>query len=205
MAETSKTSEEEPASAAPVKKKKGKLVWLITLIIVLAAGGAGGYFFLSRNAAKAKAASQKGKKKEPPPSPGEDEPAEDQSDDKGKKGQDNHKADQLAAMLPEDEEVKRVIEVPPFVLNLADPEESRFLRLTLSIGVADANGEKTDPVYLTRVRNAVLAVLMTKSSTDILSVKGKTTLRKELLDAIQAAAKEPPVQAVYITEMLVQR
>lgn len=204
MAEKSKTSEEEPAPAAPVQKKKGKLVWVITLIIGLAAGGGGSYFFLSRNAAKAKAAAQKSKKKEPP-SQSEDQQSEDQSGDKDKKGQDNHKADQLAAMLPEDEEVKRVIEVPSFVLNLADPEESRFLRLTLSIGVADANGEKTDPVYLTRVRNAVLAVLMTKSSNDILSVQGKTNLRKELLDAIQAAAKEPPVQAVYITEMLVQR
>jgi len=65
--------------------------------------------------------------------------------------------------------------------------------------------EKPDPVFTTRVRNAVLAVLMTKSSADVLSAEGKAALRKELLQAIRAAAEEPRVLAIYITELIVQR
>jgi len=209
MADKPKTNEEEPTSGVPsgvpMKKKSNSLILVITLIIGLAIGGGGGYFMLSRNAAKAKAAAQKSKMKELARSQGEGEEPEGQADDKGKKAQDDSKSDKLAAILPEDEEVKRVIEVPPFILNLADQDEGRFLRLTLSIGVGEEGSDKADPVYLTRVRNAVLAILMTKTSNDILSAQGKISLRRELLTAIKVAVKEPPVVAVYIIEMLVQR
>ena len=50
----------------------------------------------------------------------------------------------------------------------------------------------------------MLAVLTTKKSEDVLSVEGKTKLRKELLEAAQAASEEPHVEAIYITDFIVQ-
>jgi flagellar FliL protein len=207
MADRSNTSEEGPAPAPPAPKKKSKLVLIITLVIALAGAG-GGYFFFFRNPAKVKAAGPKGKNKEVAPAP-DDDASDDEDDDKGKdkdKGKkEKGKAHKPAITLPEDEEVKQVVEIPAFILNLADQEENRFLRLTMSLGIAEEGGEKPDLVFLTRVRNAVLSVLMTKTSTELLSADGKTALRRELLAAVQAAAKEPVVHAVYITELIVQR
>ena len=108
--------------------------------------------------------------------------------------------------LPDDADVTNVIELQPFIINLADTEQARYLRMTVSLGVGGAKDskEKPDQLFMTRVRNAMLAVLSNKKSEDVLSVEGKAKLRKELLSAAQAAAEEPEVQAVYITDFIVQ-
>jgi flagellar protein FliL len=200
-----KSTEDAPKAEAP--KKKGNLVKIIILVVVLATAGGGGYYFWHISVAKAAANAAKGKKED---NSSDDKPSgksksKSGSDKADKDKTDRDKTDKLAAMLPEDEDVKQVIELPAFTLNLADPEENRFLRLAMSIGVAEEAAEKPDPIFLTRVRNAALAVLMTKTSADILSADGKTALRKELLDALHEAVKEPHVQAIYITELIVQQ
>lgn len=195
-----KSSEDAPK--AETLKKKSNLVKIIIMVVVLAGAGVGGYYFWHISVAKAAANVAKSKK--------DDSSSDEKPNGKGKSKSsgdkaDKDKTDKIAAMLPEDEDVKQVIELPAFTLNLADPEENRFLRLAMSIGVAEEAAEKPDQIFLIRVRNAALAVLMTKTSTEILSADGKTALRKELLDAIHEAVKEPHVQAIYITELIVQQ
>ena len=90
-------------------------------------------------------------------------------------------------------------------MNLADTEQARYLRMSVSLGIGEGEGsEKPEQLFMTRVRNAMLAVLSDKNSEEILSVEGKTKLRKDLLKAAQAAADEPEVQAIYITDFIVQ-
>lgn len=50
----------------------------------------------------------------------------------------------------------------------------------------------------------MLAVLAQKKSDDVLSAEGKVKLRKELLKAAQAVSTEPEVEAIYITDFIVQ-
>jgi flagellar FliL protein len=64
--------------------------------------------------------------------------------------------------------------------------------------------EKPGTLFTTRIRNAMLALLTTKTSEDVLTVEGKAKLRKELLRAARAASEEPKVEAIYITEFIVQ-
>ena len=109
--------------------------------------------------------------------------------------------------LPADKEVKHIIELQPFILNLADDNGSCFLRISLSIGIAaEAQADaKPDPLFIARLRNALLAVMMSKSSQEILNDQGKTTLRKQLLAASRAVIKDQEVAAIYITEFIVQK
>jgi len=88
----------------------------------------------------------------------------------------------------DDSEVKQVIEMQPFIVNLADQNETRYLRMTISLGVAETE-DKIDPLFTTRYANAILATISTRTSEQILSVEGKTLLRKEML----SAARPPPV------------
>lgn len=208
-----------PAPAATTEegsaKKKKPLLLIIIAVVVLALGGGGAFFFLKRGkAAEAETTekekkAEKGKKKakhdeeeeeEEEPAPDEHAAAEPGKD--GKPAKSKFSVKKLD--LPDDAEVKKVIELLPFVVNLADREDSRYLRMSVSIGVGESKEEKSDPILLTRVRNAMLSVLTTKSSDEILTPEGKSTLRKELLKAARAAVEEPHIEAIYITDFIVQ-
>jgi flagellar protein FliL len=102
-----------------------------------------------------------------------------------------------------EENVKHVIELAPFIVNLADKNESRYLRMTISLGVDEAE-EKVDPLYTTKIRNAILATVTNKTSEEILTTEGKAKLREEVLAAAKGAAKKPEVLAIYITDFIVQ-
>lgn len=207
----SDANETAAAPAAAPAKKKSKLLLIIIAFVVLLAAGGGAYFFLfkgSAASAKEKKSSAKKVSDAEDEADSHEEPAEAESgrdseaktEDAGKKS-----SKSVKVSLPKDEDVKAVIELQPFIVNLADTEEARYLRLTVSLGLAGEGGEeKPDSIFTTRVRNALLAVLTTKRSDDILSAEGKDRLRKELLTAARAASKEPQVEAIYITDFIVQ-
>lgn len=188
--------------AAGEAKKGGKKVLIIGIIgVLLMAAGAGFYFWRASATSAAEApAKKKGGKKAQAEEPSEGETAE------AKEGDHKGGESKLKDSLPNDEDVKEVVELPPFIVNLADTEQARYLRMTVSLGVggAEEKSEKPDNLFMTRVRNAMLTVLSDKKSEDILSVEGKSKLRKELLQAAQAASEEPEVHAIYITDFIVQ-
>jgi flagellar FliL protein len=166
---------------------RGKKLIILLLAVLLLGGGAGAYFYLSRpapaddeeTAEKTEGASKKGKSKKGSSS-------EDDEDGSG------------------DEDVKSVIDLQPFIVNLNDSEQARYLRLNVTVGIAEGGGEKPDQLFITRVRNAMLVVLSAKTSEDVLSSAGKAKLRKELLKAARKASQEPEVKAIYITDFIVQ-
>lgn len=192
-----------PAAAPVPAPAKGSMKTIIIIavaaLVLIAGGGGGAYYFLSKSQAAAKTTTEKGKKGA---ASNEDEEAATADDETpAKKG----KADALA--LPDDSLVKQVIELQPYIVNLADQGEARYLRLTVSLGIGGEEGaeaEKPNPLFTTRVRNAMLAVLTTKSSAEVLTPEGKAKLRKDLLRAARAASEEPHVEAIYITEFIVQ-
>ena len=201
----------ETASSEAAPKKKSKLILIIAVVVVVALGG-GGYFFLRPAAGKDDPAkAEKGKEKKKAHAEEDEEEEEDSHDatpksgEKGKSSSSSSK-ESLKSALPEDEEVKQIVELQPFVVNLADTEEARYLRLTVSVGVGGGEGghDKPDPLFITRVRNAMLAVVTGKKSEEILTVEGKSKLRKELLKAAKAASHHPVVEAIYITDFIVQ-
>lgn len=191
----SETPTETTESEAPKGGSKKFLIIIILAVVLLGGGGAGAYFFLFRSSGTAEEA-KKGSKK----STAKEDAADEEADTSGKK------SSSLKSALPKDENVKKIIDLQPFIVNLADENESRYLRLTVSLGIGGAEGaeEKPDQLFITRVRNAMLAVLSEKKSDEILSVDGKAKLRKELLKAAQAASEEPHVEAIYITDFIVQ-
>lgn len=197
----------EAASAAP-KKKKSNLLFIILGVVLLAGGGGGGFYYWRTASASAAEAQEGGDEKKAKPKKAakhsgdeEDEP-EEKADSKSSKSAKKS----LQAALPDDEGVTSVVELQPFIVNLADENQERYLRMTVSVGVGGEDGAhgKPDQVFITRVRNAILAVLSLKKSDEILNVEGKTKLRKEVLQAAQAASEHPHVEAIYITDFIVQ-
>jgi len=202
---TENTTPEITETAEPAAKGGKLKLIIIALIVVLLAGGGGYYFFLrpkgetEETAEKSEKETKKNTKKESK----EEEKEESESESSSSKSPSKASLDDA---LVDDEDVKHVIELQPFIVNLADDDQARYLRMTVSVGIGGEGGEseKPDTIFITRVRNAMLAVLSVKKSEDVLSVKGKSKLRKELLNAAQKASEEPEVKAIYITDFIVQ-
>lgn len=121
------------------------------------------------------------------------------------KGQSSHNSESKKESHDGNEqEVTEVVELAPFIVNLADKEEPKYLRMTVSLGLGEGTGEKPDPLFMTKVRNAILAIVTTKTAEEILTVEGKTELRKEMLSAARSVVDKPSVHAIYITDFIVQ-
>lgn len=188
------------AISAPAEAKSSKtMLMIIAAVILFIGGGAGYYFFIAKGGGEeqANAKTEKSSKSDT----GDEESASDEESTKSS----SKSSKKLKSALPNDEDVKSIIELQPFIVNLADTEQARYLRISVSLGIGEGGeSEKPDQLFITRVRNAMLAILSDKSSEEILSMEGKAKLRKDLLSAAQAAADEPEIQAIYITDFIVQ-
>lgn len=107
-------------------------------------------------------------------------------------------------------QIKAVMHLEPFVVNLADTEENRFLRAGIDLGLgnplADKEGKGGESEIPTaRIRDCILAVLSTWRSDALLAPDGKQKLKDELVRALAARVPELGVKEVYFTDFLVQR
>jgi flagellar protein FliL len=97
-----------------------------------------------------------------------------------------------------------------FTVNLADPEETHFLRVTIDLGFdrlpEGANKEKLNQsLPVARIRDAILSVLTVCKADQLLTPEGKAQLKKNLIEALKGAVPEIGLREIYFTEFLVQR
>ncbi|MFK7962782.1 MAG: flagellar basal body-associated protein FliL [Burkholderiaceae bacterium] len=159
---------EDNAEAPP--KKKGKLIIIIVaLVLLLGGGGAAAFFMLQKPAEK-----------------------------------DGENADQ--AQVEEEEEApvrprkKKpgeppiFVEMEAFVFNLQDTDQDRFAQVAVTLEVIDAEVEAELGLVEPSVRNAILMLMSSKTSNEILSVQGKQTLAEQIVDFANSimAGEEPP-------------
>lgn len=106
--------------------------------------------------------------------------------------------------------VKGVLHLENFVVNLADPEDNRFLRVGIDLGLEhrmpdEGGGNEPGGVPLAPVRDTILAVLTTWRSETLLTCEGKEKLKQEIVKALRQRVPELGVREVYFTDFLVQR
>ena len=91
-----------------------------------------------------------------------------------------------------------------FIVNLADPGGSRYLRVTMNLELK--NEEITNEVIsrLPQIRDGILMILPTKKYADINTVEGKTVLRDEIIANLNSHLKLGSVTNIYFTEFVVQ-
>ena len=97
-----------------------------------------------------------------------------------------------------------IVTLAPFIVNLADPLGRRFLRLTLDVEVngkeaaADLNRSES------RVRDAIILLLSSKTFTDLASMESKIILKNEIVDRLNQIIGAGRVSNVYFTEFVIQ-
>ncbi len=108
---------------------------------------------------------------------------------------------------PEDAtQVKSVLHLDSFVVNLQGGSDSGYLRvgIDLGLGTAAAQGENQKDI-IAPLRDTILTVLGTENVDDLLTPAGKAKLKDQILAAINKRLPEIQCREVYFTDFLVQQ
>lgn len=172
----------------PQKKKKKSPVMMI-LILVIAAGLAGGagYYFYSKTMMAARAQTRT---------------AHDEPRDDGPRGRDREEArgggrDEVKS------EIGPIVSLEPFVMNVSG-SSSRFVKMGVALEVRDAKLSEEVKKMTPAIRDAMLGVLGGKTPEAFMDVSGRDAMKKELFDSVSGFFKRGDLQAVYITDVIMQ-
>ncbi len=106
---------------------------------------------------------------------------------------------------PQKEQVKATMALEPFLVNLADSEDIRFVKTTFQLGLAEEPEE--DPkkdVTIAAIRDSIISLLSSKKAEQILTPQGKETLRQEIRSRVNSISPKTRVLEVYIVDFVVQ-
>jgi flagellar protein FliL len=95
----------------------------------------------------------------------------------------------------------------PFVVNLADPNSSRFLRVTLQLVVGDIEEAEhilTTPVILAQARSAILELLTLQTSDQLVTTDGKSALKVAIAARVSKLIEDVEVVDVLFSDFVVQ-
>ena len=104
----------------------------------------------------------------------------------------------------------QLVHLEGFTVNLADPEENDFVRVTIDLELdrMPAPLDKAKPssgLPMARIRDTIIAVLAASKAQPLLTTDGKLQLKKTLRDELNRRVPEMSVRDIYFTEFLVQR
>lgn len=109
------------------------------------------------------------------------------------------------AVSPQDgSHLVSTLHLETFVLNLADPTQKSYLRVGIDLGLNRELKHGEDPPAA-RVRDTIIGVLALAKVDELLTAKGKESLKEDLLHALKQRVPELGVEEVYFTEFLIQR
>jgi len=101
-------------------------------------------------------------------------------------------------------EVKDIIILEPFLVNLADIDDIRFLRASFQLGMAEKLKVELDSMGMASIRDSIISVLCAKTSDEIMSTDGKDNLREEIRVLVNERYPQNRVAEVFIVDFVVQ-
>ncbi len=98
----------------------------------------------------------------------------------------------------------RMLPVGPLVMNVADVDSFRFLRLSLALELASPGEAEALRVRMPEVEHAIIVWVASQPSAFLRTEEGKRQLRIAVASRVNAALPHPAVSNVYVSEMLFQ-
>jgi len=97
-----------------------------------------------------------------------------------------------------------IVDLDPFLVNLADTSETRFAKITVKIESRTPDFSQSMDDHLHQVRDSLLILISSKRYTDIRTVEGKLELRDNIVERVNAIVGEGKATAAYFTDFVVQ-
>ncbi len=167
--------EKEQKNGEEPKKKKPLLLFIILgLVLLLGAGGAGYFFFMA--------------------GPSDDELAAELEKE----------AAQPKAAVKKKQAVGVIVNLDPFIVNLADPKARHFLKTTITLEVADDDAKEEVNKVLPKIRNDIIMLLTSQTMADILTMEGKIRLRDQITARVERILGADRLLNIYFAQFVVQ-
>lgn len=92
-----------------------------------------------------------------------------------------------------------------FIVNLADNDGSRYLKVTMSLELDSTEKLKEDlDTRVPQLRDAILSILSAKRYDEVSSAQGKMILKQEILRRVNSLLPKGQITNVYFTEFVAQ-
>ncbi|MDY6821320.1 MAG: flagellar basal body-associated FliL family protein [Deferribacterota bacterium] len=91
-----------------------------------------------------------------------------------------------------------------FVVNLADPSGSRYLRMGIDVEVDNKNVIVELKERKPQLRDIIISIASSKTFEDIQSVRGKIALKSEIKRRVNLVLNTGKIKNVYFTQFVVQ-
>jgi len=92
----------------------------------------------------------------------------------------------------------------PFLVNLADKESRRYLKLKVELEVDGEGNAKELEKFTPNIRDALILLLSSKTYLEISSLEGKQQLKEEIKKKVAALPAGKKVSNVFFTEFVAQ-
>ena len=97
-----------------------------------------------------------------------------------------------------------IYDIDPFIVNLADAPEVRYLKLTVKLELENQEASTELANRIPQLRDTILVLLTSKDAASIRTPQGKFQLRDEITQRVNSLLPKPSVRAAYFTDFVVQ-
>ncbi len=114
------------------------------------------------------------------------------------------KSEKIVEEIKKVEDVGAQYDLGTFVVNLADTDADRYLKITISLEVQDQTLIPEIEKRLPQIKDAITTLLFTKTSRDLKTAEGMEKLKEEIIKRVNAILPLGGVKNVYFTEFVIQ-
>ncbi|NPA16671.1 flagellar basal body-associated FliL family protein [Persephonella sp.] len=124
--------------------------------------------------------------------------------DKQKENQEENKAEKIQEEIRNVENLGIMFEVGTFVVNLADKDADRYLKVTIILEVENEQVKQEVEKRLPQIKDSITTLLFTKTSKELKTAEGVEKLKEEILRRVNAILPLGGVKNVYFTDFVIQ-
>ncbi|WP_457642085.1 flagellar basal body-associated FliL family protein [Persephonella sp.] len=123
--------------------------------------------------------------------------------DKQQKEEEN-KAEKIQEEIKDIENLGIMFEVGTFIVNLADKDADRFLKITIILEIENEQVKMEVEKRLPQIKDAITTLLFTKKSKELKTAEGIELLKEEIIKRVNAILPLGGVKNVYFTDFVIQ-
>ncbi|SNZ08092.1 flagellar FliL protein [Persephonella hydrogeniphila] len=124
--------------------------------------------------------------------------------DKQKEKQEENKAEKIQEEIRNVENIGIMFEVGTFVVNLADKDADRYLKVTVILEIENEQVKQEVEKRLPQIKDSITTLLLTKTSRELRTAEGVERLKEEILRRVNAILPLGGVKNVYFTDFVIQ-
>ncbi len=102
------------------------------------------------------------------------------------------------------EEAGQIVDMTPFIVNLADAGTPRYLKVAIKLELNDKAAVDRMNDRIPQVRDSLLLLLSSQESDKMRGIKGKLRLKDQIFERVSVVVGEGSVRSVYLTDFVVQ-